>query len=85
MDIQNIQRRSRRDPILLACLGVAAVAVVAVTIFGVPVRTLFFFGMLALCPLMHLFMGHGHGSHGHDASGTSQPTEGHVVSTDDRA
>lgn len=64
------KRKSKRDLILLACLGAAGAAVIAVTVFNVPIRSVFFFGMIALCPLMHLFMGHG--AHGHGTSGPSQ-------------
>lgn len=46
------------------CLGVIALAVVAVTIFKVSMGTLFFAGALLLCPLLHVWMmkdgGHKH-------------------------
>jgi hypothetical protein len=45
----------------------------AVAVFGVPVRSLVFYGLVAVCPLMHLLMGHG--SHEHSAGGTPQPAE----------
>lgn len=65
-------RERKRNAMIVAGLGIAAAAFVAVTVFGVPTRTLFFYGAIALCPLMHLFMhgSHGHGAHEHDASGT---------------
>lgn len=72
----------KRNLIISACLGVVAVAIVAVTIFDVPIRSLFFYGMIALCPLMHLLMGHG--SHGHDACETSQADEKAATSTPDK-
>jgi hypothetical protein len=53
----------KRNLVILGCLAAAAAAVTAVTAFGVPVRSVLLFGMIALCPLMHLFMGHGHGGH----------------------
>ncbi|MCL5292661.1 MAG: DUF2933 domain-containing protein [Actinobacteria bacterium] len=35
-------------------------ALAAVFVFKVPSGTLFYVGLIAICPLMHLFMGHGH-------------------------
>lgn len=60
----------KRDLIVVACLGVAGAVIVAVTVFGVPVRSLLLYGLIALCPLSHLFMGHG--SHGHETGGTGR-------------
>ena len=46
------------------CLGLIALAVIALTVFKVSVGTLFFAGALLLCPLLHVFMmkdgGHKH-------------------------
>lgn len=60
---------SRRRLIVWICLAAAAAGIVAVTVFGVPLRSLFLYAMIAACPLMHLFMGHG--EHGHDQVDTS--------------
>lgn len=57
--------------ILFACLAAVAAGVVAVTVFQVPARSLFFFSMIAVCPLMHVLMGHG--AHGHGGAGASTP------------
>lgn len=38
------------------CLGVIALAVVAIAVFKVSVGTLFFAGALLLCPLLHVWM-----------------------------
>ena len=58
-----------RTLIAIVCLGVAGAVVVAVVVFGVSVRSLLPLGMLILCPLMHVLMGHGaHGHHGGDSS-----------------
>ncbi len=41
---------------LSICLGLIVLAVVAVTIFKVSLGTLFFAGVLLLCPLLHVWM-----------------------------
>ncbi|OGK12160.1 hypothetical protein A3C98_04870 [Candidatus Roizmanbacteria bacterium RIFCSPHIGHO2_02_FULL_37_15] len=47
---------------LLCVLGVVA-TIVAVTIFKIPLNTIFFFGILLACPLMHFFMMSGRHDH----------------------
>ncbi len=46
------------------CLGLVAVALVAITVFRIPVSTVAFTGILLACPLMHFWMmkdsGHKH-------------------------
>lgn len=68
---------SRRNFALVACLGVAGAAIVAVTVFKVPISSVFFFGMIIVCPLMHLFMGHA--AHRHGASESSKQPPKPVV------
>lgn len=49
---------------LWICLGVAAVAFIAISVFKVSVSNVFFVGALLACPLMHVWMmkdrGHKH-------------------------
>lgn len=42
--------------ILLICIGVVAAAFVAIYVFKVPLNSFILFGLVLLCPLMHLFM-----------------------------
>jgi hypothetical protein len=50
----------------LCCLAPLA-AIIAVTVFGVPFSGLLTFALVALCPLMMVFMMAG--GHGHDSTG----------------
>ena len=52
-----------KGKLLLICLAVFAIAVIAITVFKIPVGNLSFFAVLLACPLMHLFMMKGHGDH----------------------
>lgn len=45
--------------ILKICLIGVGIAAVAVIVFKLPLSSVLFFGFLLICPLMHLFMGHG--------------------------
>ena len=45
------------------CIGLITLAIIAITIFRVPISTLVFGGFLLACPLMHILMmkgGHKH-------------------------
>ncbi len=71
----------KRNLIIMVCAVVAVAGLIAVTVFGVPARTLFLYGAFAACPLMHLFMGHG--AHGHRSNEPHQPAEAPAPPTSD--
>lgn len=48
--------------LLKLCIGIAVLAFLAVTIFKIPLGNILPYGVLLLCPLMHLFMMN-HGNH----------------------
>jgi len=69
---------------VLGCL-VPMGAIAAVVLFGIPLDTVVVFGLVLLCPLMHLFMmrgmGHSHADHGQVVDGQARP----ATSTGSRA
>jgi uncharacterized membrane protein len=70
-----MQMSKKHTLIMLACCLVPLVGLVAVTVFRVPFRNVLYFGMVLLCPLMHLLMMRGmmHG-HNHDAAAAGHHT-----------
>lgn len=50
---------SKKKIFIFCLLGISAV-LIAIYLFKVPVFSLFTFGFILLCPLMHLFMMRGH-------------------------
>jgi hypothetical protein len=49
---------------LLICLLIAVFAAVGLFVFKLPIQSLLLYGLVAACPLMHLFM-MGGGKHKH--------------------
>lgn len=49
---------------LLICLLIASFAAIGIVVFKMPVQSLLLYGLVAACPLMHLFMMSG-GKHKH--------------------
>ena len=64
--------------IMLACCLIPLVALAAVFIFKIPANSVIYFGILLLCPALHLLMMKNmmSGDHaGHDHSGHSLPNK----------
>lgn len=52
-----------KGKLLMICLALFPIVLIAVMVFKVSVGNLLFFGVLAACPLMHIFMMKNHGGH----------------------
>ena len=72
--------------IMAACCLIPLAGFVLVSVFNIPFKSVFYFGMILLCPLLHLlmmkYMGHGEGhqhgdrmdhAHHHDIPKVSNP------------
>ncbi|MBI3361501.1 MAG: DUF2933 domain-containing protein [Chloroflexi bacterium] len=75
--------------IMLACCLIPIVALAAIFVFKIPANSVVYFGILLLCPALHLLMmrnmGHGHADHDHAGHGPvaqlPQPKSGGAVTT----
>lgn len=62
---------------MLACCLIPLVGLAAVFLFKIPVNSVFFFGVILLCPLLHLLMMRGmkHDHSGHEAHSPAEPVQ----------
>lgn len=64
--------------IMLACCLIPLMALAAVFVFKIPANSVIFFGILLLCPALHLLMmknmmSHDHAGHSHPTHHTHSP------------
>lgn len=52
-----------KSKLLLICIAVFVIAIIAASVFKVSIGNLFYLAILLACPLIHIFMMKGHGSH----------------------
>jgi hypothetical protein len=64
--------------LMLACCLIPLAGLAAIWAFRIPADNVLYFGMILLCPLLHLLMMRGMMGHNHGATSASQATEGHA-------
>ncbi len=66
--------------IMLLCCLIPIVAIVLIRVFGIPLNSIVYTGLLLLCPLLHILMMRGMGKNESRSEKESNVIEGEVVS-----
>ena len=61
--------------LMLLCCLIPIAALGAIFLFGIPVSQVLLFGLVLLCPLLHLLMMIGAGGHTHGETSTSSEAQ----------
>ena len=74
----NMKMEKKHLLAMLACCLIPLAGLVAVFLFKIPVNSVFYFGMVLLCPALHLIMMRGmfkHDHSGHAAQASALPAQ----------
>ncbi len=72
-----MQMNKKHLLIMLACCLIPLAGFVAISVFRIPANNVLYFGLILLCPALHLLMMRGMMGHDHDGEHGGQH-EGHV-------
>jgi hypothetical protein len=64
---------------MLACCLIPLAGLAAIWVFKIPANNVLYFGLVLLCPLMHLLMMRGMGNHNHGETGADHPARQQAV------
>lgn len=76
-----MQMNKKHLLIMLACCLIPIAGLVAVSVFRVPFSNVLYFGMILLCPLLHLVMMRGMMQHGHHGDAQAVANHAHHTNT----
>ncbi len=73
-----MQMQKKHLWLMLACCLIPLAGLAAIWLFRIPANNVLFFGMLLLCPLLHLLMMRGMAGHNHGPTSAKTSIEAHT-------